>query len=361
MQTASGKLVASALFVSVIAACSRDQTPPAVDQKASPPPVTSTAPSVPTNPVKEAYFGAFHVHTRYSFDGFTNGSLTTPDDAYRWAKGEAIPGGGGGGDMKIKQPLDWYMVSDHAEYLGVFPKFEDPNNPLSQLDIAKRATSKDQAVAFAAFGEILKGMSAGEPIKELADPAIGATIWKEIVATADKHNDPGNFTTFIGFEWTSNPGQRNLHRVVVFENSSKLPDLPFSSMDSDKEEDLWKWMETQRAGGASLLAIPHNGNASDGLMFAVEKSYGGSALTKEYAETRMRNEPVYEITQIKGTSETSPKLSPNDEFAGFELWDYTLSPTLRGPRNHIGGYARDAFCEGSSLTPRAMAIPSSTA
>ena len=150
-------------IVALVAACSRERTPPAVEQKASGPTVANPAPTVPTNSMKEAYFGAFHVHTRYSFDGFTNGSVTTPDDAYRWAKGEAIPGGGGGGDLKIKEPLDWYMVSDHAEYLGVFPKFEDPNSPLSQLDIAKRATSKDQKVAFDAFAEILKGMSAGKP------------------------------------------------------------------------------------------------------------------------------------------------------------------------------------------------------
>ena len=306
--------------------------------------------SEPTvNPVKTAYFGNFHVHTSYSFDGYANGSVTGPDDAYRWARGEAIPGGGDGSKLKILRPLDWYMVSDHAEFLGVFPKMADPSSPLSKLELAARVTSDDQAVAFKAYSDTLDGLSAGEVDPALVDPKLISSIWQEIVATADKHYQPGKFTTFAGFEWTSNPGKQNLHRVVVFESTDGLPALSYSAIDSDRPEDLWAWMDGQRAGGAEVLAIAHNGNASNGLMFPETNSYGGSPVSRMYADARMRNEPVYEITQIKGTSETHPMLSPNDEFGGFELWDYTLSTDAKPPPNKKGGYARDAYITGLEL------------
>jgi hypothetical protein len=183
-------------------------------------------PALETNPLRDAYFGNFHVHTSYSFDGYTNGSVTTPDDAYRWAKGESIPGGGGGGELQIKKPLDWYVVSDHAEYLGVFRKMEDPESPFSKLPIAARLTSDDQVVAFEAFGEVLTKMSEGESDPALSDPEISRTIWSEVVGIADSHSAPGRFTTFPCFEWTSNPGKQNLHRVVFFESSQNSPTCP---------------------------------------------------------------------------------------------------------------------------------------
>jgi hypothetical protein len=144
---------------------------------------------------------------------------------------------------------------------------------------------------------------------------------------------------------------------VVFGETANVPALPFSALNSDKEGELWKWMDELRGKGTVLVAIPHNGNASDGLMFPEEKSYGGSALTREYSETRMRNEPLYEITQIKGTSETLPSLSPNDEFAGFEIWDYTLATDASHPKHKIGGYARDAFLRGLKLEAEGKGNP----
>jgi len=315
------------------------------------------AQDVSINPERDVLFGNFHVHTSYSFDGYTNGCVTGPDDAYRWAKGEAIPGGGGGGELQIKVPLDWYVVSDHAEYLGVFRKMEDPESAFSKLPIAKRITSDDQKVAFEAYSEVLKKMSAGESDPELSDPETSKSIWQEVVETADRHYQPGRFTTFPGFEWTSNPDQQNLHRVVIFESSTNAPALPFSALDSDRPEDLWVWMEAQRKRGASVLAIPHNGNASNGLMFPEDTSYGGSAVNKTYAETRMRNEPLYEISQIKGTSETHPLLSPNDEFAGFEIWDYTLSADAKPPEHRKGGYAREAVIRGLKLDQEGRGNP----
>jgi len=330
----------------LLVGCQREASTPKAGVAQSPDAAQGT---VASNPLKDVYFGNMHVHTRYSFDGYTNGSPTGPDDAYRWAKGAVIPGGGGGGALKIKKPLDWYAVSDHAEYLGVFPKMEDPQSPLSKLEMAKRITSKDDAVAFAAYVEVLNDLSKGKVDPKLADKQISKTIWQEVVVSADKHYIPGTFTTFPAFEWTSNPGKQNLHRVVLFRDANHVPEIPFASFDSEKEEDLWKWMDAQRAKGTTLLAVPHNGNASNGLMFPVVKTFGGSALDKVYAETRMRNEPVYELSQIKGTSETMPALSPNDEFAGFEIWDYTLSADAKPPVNHIGGYARDALLRGLKL------------
>lgn len=315
------------------------------------------AESVASNPNRDVYFGNLHVHTRYSFDGYANGSVTAPDDAYRWARGEAIPGGGDGSMLQILRPLDWYAVSDHAEFLGVFPKMADPDSPLSKHPLAPRITSDDQAVAFQAYSDTLNNMSEGKVDTALVDPGIVGTIWSEVVATADKHNDPGSFTTFPAYEWTSNPGKQNLHRVVLFRGSAGIPGLPFSSIDSDRPEDLWQWMDGQRDKGVDLLAVAHNGNASNGLMFPEKASYGGSAVDADYASARMRNEPVYEVSQIKGTSEVHPTLSPNDEFANFEIWDYTLSADARPPQNRRGGYARTAYVAGLELAASGAGNP----
>ncbi|MFT4566577.1 MAG: hypothetical protein ACI9FN_001538 [Saprospiraceae bacterium] len=306
--------------------------------------------------IKNAYFGNLHIHTSWSFDGYTNGSVTDPEDAYRWALGEAIPGGGGGGDMQIKVPLDWYAVSDHAEYMGVFKQMENPNSPISKLDIAKEVTSGDPAVALAAFTRVLDGMNKGISDPDLSDPKLAKTIWQEIIKTADEYNDPGKFTTFSAFEWTSAPNNRNLHRVVLFKNSKGIPALPYSTLDSDKPEDLWKYMNEARENGATLLAVPHNGNASDGLMFSLTDSYG-NPISKEYSEARMLNEPLYEISQIKGTSETHPDLSPNDEFANFEQWDYTLSAKVERPTKRKGSFLRQAYLDGLKFESKGAGNP----
>ncbi len=296
-------------------------------------------------PEKHAYFGNVHVHTNYSFDAFTNGTLATPADAYAWARGKAIPGGGGGPDLKIVTPLDFYAVSDHAEWMGMFRLMGDPNSPLSKHPMAPRITSDDQNVAMQAFAEILRGFSGGKSDPALTDPKISGEVWADIVETADASYKPGEFTTFPAFEWSSNPDMRNLHRVVVFRGSARAPELPFSSLDSVDPEDLWAWMDKQRAAGATLLAIPHNGNASDGEMFSLTDR-DGKPLSDDYIAARHKNEPLYEITQIKGTSETHPELSPNDEFAGFELWDYTLSADALRPTHRKGSYARQALLDG---------------
>ncbi len=310
------------------------------------------------NPLRNAYFGAVHIHTSYSFDAFTNGTITTPSDAYEWAQGKPIPASklAPGRTIKVVTPLDFYAVADHAEFMGVFNKMSDPKSPLSQTDIARRVTSSDPNVRMQAFAQVLRDVSAGKTDPALTDPAISRTVWAEIVRTADAYYRPGSFTTFPAFEWTSNPSKRNLHRVVVFRDSKHVPDLVLSALDTEKPEDLWAWMQAQRKNGSTLLAIPHNANASDGLMFSLSDSYG-KPLSAAYSAERAKNEPLYEISQIKGTSETMPELSPNDEFAGFEIWNYTLSADSERPKNHVGSYVRGALLDGLSLQAQGKGNP----
>lgn len=305
-----------------------------------------------------AYFGAVHVHTSYSFDAYTNGTLTSPAHAYQWAQGKAIPGGGGGPDLQIKQPLDFYAVSDHAEWLGVFKLMEDPTNSLSEHPLAAEITGEDQNRRMQAFAKFLRDYSMGktDPDPALNNPEVNRTVWKDIAATADEYYRPGEFTTFPAFEWSANPEMRNLHRVVLFENSRKLPDIVLSAADSTDPEHLWAWMGAQRKNGATLLAIPHNGNASDGEMFSLQ-TRDGKPLSEAYIRTRSENEPLYEITQIKGTSETHPALSPNDEFAGFEQWDYTLSADGLRPTHRKGSFARQALLDGLSFDTKGLGNP----
>jgi hypothetical protein len=328
------------LAVTILAACGPEKpAEPTIAESAIPAavaPETEAAPARPApTPQREAYFGAVHVHTSYSFDAFTNGTVSKPADAYEWAKGKPIQGNKAGLMMKIKTPLDFYAVSDHAEMMGVFPRMSDPNDPLSKLPI---------------------NFSTGDLDPALTDPVISRSVWTEIVKTADAHYEPGRFTTFPAFEWTSNPNMRNLHRVVVFRDSQAVPELAYSALDSDRPEDLWEWMSVQRKAGATLLAIPHNANASDGLMFSLEGS-DGEPITEAAIRARSSNEPLYEISQIKGTSETHPDLSPNDEFAGFEIWDYTLSADAERPTQRKGSYARQALLDGLDLARKGNGNP----
>ncbi len=303
-----------------------------------------------------ALFGNIHVHTNLSFDAFTNGTVTTPADAYRWARGEVIQGDKGGAQFRIRSPLDFYAVSDHAEMMGTFVEMTNPDSEISKNPITERVLSEDQNTAMQAFAEILRDMSTGNLDPDFTDPEVSRTAWAGMVKTADEYYAPGEFTTFAAFEWSSNPDKRNLHRVVLFRDTGKVPDLPFSAIDSDRPEDLWAWMALQRQAGSTLLAVPHNGNASDGLMFSLTDS-NGEPLDAAYIAERARNEPLYEISQIKGTSETHPDLSPNDEFAGFEIWDYTLSADFERPTHREGSYARKALLDGLGFAHQGLGNP----
>ena len=308
---------------------------------------------------RKAYFGAVHVHTSISFDAFTLGTRTMPEDAYRWARGEAIEPGMNGVKNQVQTPLDFYMVSEHSEMLGVFQEMQRPGTAASKLPIAKRVLSSDPAVA-AAVTEIFGDLNAGKldpaTMNVLLDPAIGRSTWRTIVDVADKYYEPGKFTTFAGFEWTSSPENRNMHRVVMFRDTKVLPDLPLSTIESQDPETLWKWMDTQRARGSVLMAMGHNGNSSDGRMFEQVK-FDGSPIDTGWVAARSRNEKLYELTQIKGTSETHPSLSPNDEFADFEIWDYTISAEAERPKVRTASYARQALVDGMAVEARGLGNP----
>ena len=329
-----------------LAACSKSRPEAATSTAPAAPSAPAAAALPPANPENNVYFGDVHVHTGWSFDALTNGSKTTPMDAYAWAQGKAITGSGGP-DMQLQTPLDFYMVADHAEYMGVFNQMSNPDSPVSKTEIAKGVTSPDANVRLQTFAGILRDMSDGKRDPVLSDPALARSVWAEIIKAADANYVPGKFTTFAGFEWTSNPQKRNLHRVIVFRDTKHLPDMALSALDSDDPEVLWKWMDDQRGKGSTLFAIPHNANASDGLMFDMVKR-DGKPIDAAYNKTRAANEPLYEISQIKGTSETHPDLSPADEFAGFEQWDYTLSADFERPTHRKGSFARQALLDGMS-------------
>ena len=300
------------------------------------------------NPERNAYFGQTHVHTSWSFDAYVFGNtITGPEEAYKFALGEPIKHPGGY-TVQLKRPLDFQAVTDHAEYVGTVRLANEPGSAISKLPIADKLKVRDrediQKIYLFLGASILKN----EPIKELLDPQVTGNIWKQTVAIADKYYQPGKFTTFAAYEWTSTPNNMNLHRNVIFKDTKKVPELPFSAIDSTHPEDLWAWMDAQRRAGNELLAISHNANLSDGAMFPLDVDSKGRPIDAAWAQDRTNNEPLSEITQLKGTSETHPGLSPNDEFASFEILTYLLGGVQRVPRIH-GSYIREAYQNGLGM------------
>lgn len=303
------------------------------------------------NPLRNAYFGQTHLHSGWSFDEAIYNVRLGPDNAYRHARGEKVMHPAGY-EVQLKVPLDFHAQSDHAEYLGVLIRMYDPDDPLSQHPLAAQVVGSGddlEASTKAFYGlvsQTIQPDGSTRPDPTLTTPELKRTIWDEYVAIADNYNDPGTFTTLVAYEWSSQPNMSNQHRNVIFRGSENLP-VPFSYFDSQKPEDLWAWMDEQRANGQQLLAIPHNGNLSNGVMFALEDS-DGNPLTRAYAETRMRNERAVEIIQTKGQSETHPLMAPNDEFASFEIW----TKPVAGPGTVEvveTNYVRNAFKNGLLL------------
>ena len=265
------------------------------------------------NPLKNVYFGEQHLHTVNSPDAFAFGTRNTPDDAYRFCKGEAFKKSTSGEVIQKATPYDWCAVTDHSEYLGMMPLLLDPDSVLRDTPIGKMmAAGKGEA----AFQQIAISVTAAEAIPYLADPKVMASAWNAQKDAANKHNDPGKFTALIAYEWTSQPNSANLHHNVFFRDDEG-PQAVFSSFDSVKREDLWTYQEIQRGLGHENFSIPHNANVSNSLMYALNNSYG-VPIDKKWAERATRNTVATEIVQTKGASETHPRLSPNDEFAGFE-------------------------------------------
>ncbi|WP_245439733.1 DUF3604 domain-containing protein [Microvirga aerophila] len=301
------------------------------------------------NPEREAFFGETHVHTGWSFDAYIFGNtMTGPAEAYAYATGEPIRHPLGY-TIKIDTPLDWMGVTDHSEYVGTVRLANDPSSPISKLPIAEKLKVRTKADIQRVYLWLGTSMIDNKPVKELLVPEIAGTVWKENNAIADRYNKPGTFTAFCAYEWTSTPNNRNMHRNVFFKDCAKVPPMPFSSIDSTNPEDLWAWMDGQRKARNELLAISHNANLSDGHMFPTEVDEKGRPIDAAWAESRLRNERLSEIKQIKGQSETHPFLFPNDEFANFEVLTYLLGdPAGRIP--HIpGSYIRQAYKDGLSM------------
>ena len=290
---------------------------------------------------KNAYFGDLHIHTKYSFDAYIFGTTTSPDDAYAFARGQTIKHSAGI-EMTIDRPLDFYAVTDHAMFLGQLNALENPEHPNHGDEEAELFRSlesvQDRGRAFGSFHIYLS---------EDYDTDAIRTAWEAIQDAANRHYQPGEFTTFIGYEYTSSypVDNGNLHRNVIFESDS-VPPMPFSRIDNRNPEALWAWMDRNREQGIESIAIPHNSNGSNGHMFELVK-FDGSPLDSTYAETRMRNEPIIEISQVKGTSETHPVLSPNDEWAFFEIFPFRVAQHNRSQAN--GSYARQAWRNGLTI------------
>ena len=315
-------------------------------------PVAAAAPQ--PNPERNAYFGETHLHTSWSVDAWVMGNrITGPADAYQYAQGATIKHPMGF-DIKIDTPLDFMGVTDHSEYVGVTKQANTPGSYVSTLPAAQPMIMKDPTSAEEqnrVFSYILK-LNSGAPVKALMDPKVTSTVWKENVQIADQQNKPGKFTAFCSYEWTSMPDNRNMHRNVFFRDCAKVPEYPFSSLDSTRPTDLWNWMDTQRKAGNELLAISHNANVSDGWMFPVDvDNTTGRPIDAAWAAARDRNERLTEIKQGKGQSEAHPLLSPNDEFANYELFQAILGlPDNVGRIDRItGSYVRQALKDGIAM------------
>ncbi|HWM68638.1 MAG TPA: DUF3604 domain-containing protein [Steroidobacteraceae bacterium] len=323
------------------------------------------AATMAVNPLRNAYFGDLHLHTTYSLDAWIfYGTRVTPDDAYRFAKGETVQYLGQ--PVKRRQPLDFLAVTDHSENIGVMNELDDPDSTISHSDFGK---SFAQALApitqpdgsrnrlsqiqtglpamvrkFIGFGSADKKNRIPEPLQSSSAPT-----WQREIEAANHNYQPGRFTTFIAYEWSSAPNGSNLHRNIIFRGDTAPS--PFTALDSQKPEDLWAWLEQIRKEGYEALAIPHNPNFSSGLMYDWVDSEG-RPIDEAYAERRALNEPLSEIGQIKGVSETYPLLSPEDELANFEV---LADPRVKG--SQAGSYLRDALGRGLVLQRMVGANP----
>ena len=348
-----------------LAACADNETATVPEAE----PVTPTTVETPPTPVaaytpdpgaRDVFWGDTHLHTADSPDAFAFGTRLSPRDALRFARGEAVTATGGL-EAQLSRPLDFLVIADDAVALGLMREIYNDNPALTSNPIIAGwrddfRAGGDQAAK--TMRTIIRNHSLGINPPELSDPElvvpIARSVWQARGETIDAFNDPGTFTAFVGYEWTPAPDGDNLHRVVVFKDAPSVTNqiMPFSSAMSENPEDLWAYLENYESEfGGNALAIPHNSNLSGGLMFATT-DMEGNAIDAAYARTRMKWEPIVEVTQYKGDSETTSFLSPNDEYAGFgdAGWSETnLIGEPRGTSTHAGSYARPALQRGMVL------------
>ncbi len=314
-------LIISLIAVSFLAAisCSKSKEQLEKESRRSDEDKSETLSIIPVNPLKDAFFGETHVHTSTSMDAFIGGNRLTPEDAYRFARGEEVVANGSA--HKLKRPLDFCAISDHAEYFGETYTLMNPGTPGYDDPIAKQmreANNYEDAMALFVKYVITPARTGGSvhPSFYQGDTST-MSGWRKNFEATEKYYEPGKFTTLHAFEWSAAPNAGNLHRNVIFRDTL-VPRMPFSANDSRDPQKLWEWMGQQIENGCTLLAIPHNSNGSKGMMFP-EVDMDGNPITAEYAEIRQKMEPAIEMMQIKGNSEVHPDFWPNDEFADFEM------------------------------------------
>ncbi len=308
-----------------LAACEKEAESK-VEQQTTPPPATASAPEpessvVNSNPLRNAYFGETHMHTSYSLDAYLGGTRLTPSDAYLFAKGEAVTVNGK--PYQRRRPLDFTAVTDHAEYLGEMysTMVEGAPGHDQELLVELRGLTdiNERRKWFMKYVVSSNRSSTPQHPPFFAGEETVRSAWQIAIEAAEKHNDPGNFTAFVAFEWSGAPKGGNLHRNVIYRDAH-VPEMPVSYIDINREDGLWEWMREMENMGMKALAIPHNSNASKGMMFPDVKA-NGDPIDLEYARTRQHFEPLIETLQVKGGSEVHRKFWPADEFADFENAD----------------------------------------
>jgi len=306
-------------------------------------------------------WGDSHLHTGNSFDAGAFGARLTPEDSHRFARGDEVISSTGI-PVRLSRPLDWLVVADHSDNMGFFLDLYAGNKDILSDPVGKDWYDRIMAgqgpeVAYEMIGLFANGKFP-ENLMYWPDKPAYKDVWQRTIDAAEKYNDPGNYTAFIGYEWTSLINGDNMHRVVIYRDGADkgqqmVPYTTYAPFGSINPRDLWKWLATyEEKTGGNVLAVAHNGNLSNGIMFPVDAQYDGRKLDQEYVSERMKWEPIYEITQIKGDGEAHPYLSPEDEFADYETWDIgnlDLVPAVKTDDMLEGEYARSALKNGLVL------------
>ena len=321
-------------------------------------PVKEFSPNVNRNYPTNVYFGDTHLHTRLSMDAGTFGNRLGLEDAYRFTRGEEVTASKGF-KAQLGRPLDFVVIADHSDGMGFFDMFASGDPMMMEKEEGRRwnkAINEGGQASVDAALEIITMFSQGKMPWKTNDPDLMKPVWHQTIEAAEKFNEPGKFTAFIGYEWTSLLKGNNLHRVVIYKDGGNeaRQTLPFTLEDSADPERLWDAMQAyEEKTGGDLLAIPHNGNLANGIMFDVE-TLSGKPIDKDYASRRQQWEPLYESTQIKGDGEAHPFLSPDDEFADYETWDLG-NLDMSAPKTDdmlAGEYARSGLKRGLEFEQR---------